>query len=61
MPYLEEAQVVLVAVGYFRDLGYDYHCGSVLAPTLSAQQMARWAYSIKNGKAKRCYTACRLL
>ena len=30
--YLDEAQVELVTVEYFRDLGYDYHHGSVLAP-----------------------------
>ncbi len=30
--YLDEAQVELVTVEYFRDLGYGYHHGSVLAP-----------------------------
>ncbi len=32
MSYLDEAQVELVTVDYFRDLGYDYHHGSVFVP-----------------------------
>lgn len=32
MPYLDEAQVELVTVGYLRDLGYDYAHGPSIAP-----------------------------
>jgi len=32
MTYLDEAQVELVAVGYLRDLGYDYVHGPQIAP-----------------------------
>jgi type I restriction enzyme R subunit len=38
MPYLDEAQVELVTVDYFRELGYDYRHGPDIAPDLPPGQ-----------------------
>ena len=38
MTYIDEAQVEIVTVDYFRELGYEYIHGPIIAPDLPAGQ-----------------------
>jgi hypothetical protein len=43
MTYLDEAQVEIATVDYFRELGYEYIHGAHIAPDLPAPGAARQA------------------
>ena len=44
--YIDEAQVEIVTVDYFRELGYEYIHGPVIAPDGDASGQVRWGHDL---------------
>lgn len=52
MSYLDESQAEIVAVGYFRDLGYDYAFGPDIAPDGERPERADYAQVVLLGRLR---------